>query len=96
MKSFYLKNEEYLAIIGHETSKKRDSIHLTEDSGSLTLDEVFKMQCSKIAKQELEREISNLRTVFSQVYLPKLSLIEISEVRQSFKTFFECFRSNQN
>ena len=83
MKSFYQKNQEYLAIIGHETGKNRENEvnTLNEDVERLSLEEAFKRQCSRLARQELEREIVNLRAVFSQVYLPKLVTVEVSEVK---------------
>lgn len=82
MKSFYQKNEEYRAIIAHEKSQKdHENVTSDEDTETLSLDEAFKRQCSRLAKQELEREIANLRSVFSQVFLPKLLTLELSEVK---------------
>jgi len=87
MKSFYQKNEEYLAIMAHETTKSRESeaSPRTADSTSgLSLDEAFKKQTHNIAKQELEREIINIRGIFAQTFLPKLLVIEPSAVKFFF------------
>jgi len=88
MKSFYQKNEEYLAIMAHETTKSRESeaSPRTADSTSgLSLDEAFKKQTHNIAKQELEREIINIRGIFSQAFLPKLLIIEPSELENKMR-----------
>ena len=87
MKSFYQKNEEYLAIMAHETTMSRESeaSPRTADSTSgLSLDEAFKKQTHNIAKQELEREIINIRGIFAQTFLPKLLVIEPSAVKNFF------------
>jgi len=84
MKSFYQKNEEYLAIMAHETTKSRESEaspRTADSTSNLSLDEAFKKQTHNIAKQELEREIINIRGIFAQTFLPKLLTVEVPEVK---------------
>jgi len=85
MKSFYQKNEEYLAIISHEANEiKKHEDSPRREEVNLSLDEAFKRQCHILAKQELEREILNLKAVFAQAFLPKLLTVEVSEVDKIF------------
>ncbi len=82
MESFYKKNEEYLAILSHEANEnKKHEASPLKIEGTLTVEDAFKEQCHNLAKHELEREIINLRAIFSQTFLPKLSSLEFSLVR---------------
>jgi len=88
MKSFYQKNEEYLAIMAHETTKSRESEaspRTADSTSNLSLDEAFKKQTHNIAKQELEREIINIRGIFAQTFLPKLLTVEVPELEKRLK-----------
>lgn len=80
--------------MAHETTKSRESEaspRTADSTSNLSLDEAFKKQTHNIAKQELEREIINIRGIFAQTFLPKLLTVEVPEVKNSIKHFSYLF-----
>ena len=86
MKSFCLKNEDYLKIIKLEkaTAANNDLATLKRsqsvDPDNLSVEEAFRRQSSKLTLSELEREIANLKTILGTVLLPNLGKVDPEDV----------------
>lgn len=88
MKSFCAKNEEYIKFIKiplpavEEPQNRRVQ---TFDYDYIDLKEMFAKQEAKLKIHELEREITNAKTMLITVLLPNLAKIDPSEVNDNVK-----------
>ena len=83
MKSFCRKNEDYLSIVKQEKIVESPDASPTQAKDqTISLEEDFRRQSTKLTIYELEREITNIKIVLSSVFLSNLARIDPKEVNK--------------
>jgi hypothetical protein len=81
MKVFCQRNEDYLNLIKQENTVAPETpTKENSENGEANIEEEYESSSTKLKAHELEREILNIRTLLSHVFIPKILTIEPREV----------------
>ncbi len=82
MKVFCQRNEDYLNLVKQENLVSPETpTKETQENGETSIEEEYENVSSKLKTHELEREILNIRTLLSHVFIPRILSIEPQEVK---------------